>query len=120
MKLILSSIFGLIVATLVFAQTVHTQRPDLTETIAYIKKETLGGKLDFRSVLNDSVSVVVYHKGVGFNKNDYYVFLWGQAVSDSGLSSSEYAAKLWEEIHNQKLTMPQKTALMIGFKKKIK
>lgn len=118
--LILSGIFGLIVATLIFAQTVHTPRPDLTETIAYIKKETLGGKLDFRSVLNDSVSAVVYHKGVGFNKNDYYVFLWGQAVSDSLLPSSEYGARLWEEIHDQKLTMPQKTALVIGFEKKIK
>ena len=120
MKLILSSLFGLIITTLVFAQTLRNQAPDLAETIAYIKRETLGGKLDFRSVLNDSLSVVIYHKGVGFNKNDYYVFLWGQAVSDSGLSSSEFAAKLWEEIHTQKLTMPQKTALMIGFEKKIK
>ncbi|MGC1241339.1 MAG: hypothetical protein WA874_07115 [Chryseosolibacter sp.] len=120
MKIIFSIIFGLIITTLVVAQTLRNPQPDLAETTAYIKMETLGGKLDFRSFLSDSVNTVIYYKGVGFNKNDYYVFLWGQSVGELGLPSSENAAKLWEEIHDQKLTMPQKTALRIGFEKKIK
>ena len=120
MKMIVSCIFGLIITTLVVAQALRNQPPEPDKLVAYIKKETHGGKLDFRSVLKDSVSEVIYYKGVGFNKKDYYVFVWGQSVGELGLPSSENATKLWEEIHCQKLTMSQRTALIIGFEKKIK
>jgi len=64
--------------------------------------------------------LTIDHNGVRFNINDYYVFLWGQAVSDLGLETSEKAVRLWEKIHGKKLTSPQRTALRIGFAKALK
>lgn len=121
MKTALSCIVGVvIIATAVFAQSVDKNKERISDTIEYIKRETIGGKLDFTAVLREADIPTIEHKGVRFNRNDYYVFLWGQAVGDLGLESSEKAGRLWEEIHGKKLTPPQKTALRIGFEKEIK
>ena len=104
---------------MIVAQTLEKKSDKTAGTIEYIKKETIGGKLDYRSVLKDQ-DQVIDHKGVRFNKNDYHVFLWGESVGALGVESTDKAAKLWEEIHGQKLTSPQRTALRIGFEKKIK
>ena len=121
MKIAITSIVGLIIITTVmFAQNVNEEKDKTAGTIKYIKKETIGGKLDFTSVLKEPGFLPIDHKGVRFNRNDYHVFLWGQAVSDLGLESSDKASSLWEEIHDKKLTGPQRTALRIGFDKKFK
>ena len=121
MKTTISIIVGLIIITTVmFAQNADKEKDKIGNTIDYIKKETLGGKLDFTSVLKGSDNFPIDHKGVRFNRNDYYVFLWGEAISDLGLKSSEEAIGLWEEIQGKKLTGPQRTALRIGFEKRIK
>jgi len=121
MRIIGTSIVGLIIITTVmFAQTINKEKNKLADTIEYIKRETIEGKLDFTSVLKETDYPTIEHNGVRFNKNDYFVFLWGQAVNDLGLESSEKASRLWEEIHGKKLTAPQRTALRIGFEKKIK
>ena len=116
-----SCIVGLvIIVTVMFAQNPNKEKDKIAATIEYIKRETIGGKLDFTSVLKGPDSLPIDHNGTRFNRNDYYVFLWGQAVGDCGLESTEKAVKLWEEIHGKKLTGPQRTALKIGFEKKIK
>ena len=121
MKIIIPAIVGLIILTTVmFAQNLDKQKVKVTDTIEYIKRETLGGKLDFRSVLKNPGEVITHDSGVRFNKKDYYVFLWGQAVSEMGFESTADASNLWEEIHGKKLTGPQRTALKIGFEKKLK
>lgn len=121
MKTIIASIVGLVIMiTVIFAQSVDKNKDTIADTIKYIKKETIGGKLDFTSILKETDGLLIDHDGVRFNKNDYYVFLWGQAVSDLGLESSESAAKLWEKIHDKKLTGPQRTALRIGLEKQLK
>lgn len=121
MKIAITAIASLIIiTTAMFAQIGDKEKDKLTDTVEYIRKETLGGKLDFTSVLKETDYPTIDHKGVRFNKNDYYVFLWGQAVGELGLTSSEDAARLWEEIHEKKLTGPQRTALKIGFEKEIK
>ena len=119
MKIIVSSIIGLAITSIVIAQTLEKKGDKAPDRIEYIKKETIGGKLDYRSVLSNP-DQVVDHKGVRFNKNDYYVFLWGESVGELGIESYDKAAKLWEEIHAHKLTSPQRTALRIGFEKEIK
>ena len=120
MKMIISSIVGLIaLTTVMLAQTLDKQNAKKADVIAYIKRETIGGKLDFRYVLKNPSQVITDDNGVRFNKNDYYVLLWGRAVRDLGLESSDQAARLWEDIHAQKLTGPQRTALRIGFDKKM-
>jgi hypothetical protein len=121
MKIMISSIVGLVViATVIFAQNPGKEKDKIAATIEYIKRETIGGKLDFTSVLKEPDYLPIDHNGTRFNKKDYYVFLWGQAVGDLGLESTEKAVTLWEEIHAKKLTWPQRTALKIGFEKKIK
>ena len=121
MKTAITGIIGLVViTTVIFAQRPDKEKDKTAETIEYIKAETIGGTLDFTSVLNKPDDSPIDHKGVRFNKNDYYVFLWGQAVSDLGVESSNQAAQLWEEIHDKTLTGPQRTALKIGFEKEIK
>ena len=121
MKTIISCIIGLtILSTVMFAQNRGKQHDALADTIEYIRKETLGGKFDFRSVLNSPAEVIRHSNSVAFNKNDYHVFLWGRAVSDLGLESTDQAARLWEQIHGKKLTGPQRTALKIGFEKKVR
>ena len=119
MKTIISCVVALVVTTILFGQALNRDDSKLATTIEYVRKESLGGKLDFRSVLKEP-DQVVYYRGVGFNRKDYHVFLWGQAVGDLGLSSSDTAARLWEEIYKQKLTNPQRTALRIGFNNEIK
>ena len=128
MKIAITSIVGLvIITTVMFAQSLEKQaqnldkeRDKIADTIAYIRKETIGGKLDFTYVLKEPGFLPIDHQGVRFNRNDYHVFLWGEAVGDLGLESSEKASKLWEEINGKKLTRPQRIALRIGFDKKIK
>jgi len=121
MKIIVPGIVGLIIITTVmFAQNLDKEKGKATDTIEYIKRETLGGKLDFRSVLESPGEVITHDSGVRFNKNDYYVFLWGEAVSDMGLGPTSSASNLWEHIHGKKLTGPQRTALKIGYEKKLK
>jgi hypothetical protein len=121
MKIAISGIVGLVIVTaVVFAQRLDKSKDSIGDTIEYIRKETIGGKLDFTSVLREPGSLPIDHKGVRFNRNDYPVFLWGEAVSDLGLESSAKASILWEEIHGKRLTGPQRTALRIGFEKKIK
>src|SRR5690349_51609 len=113
MKITVSSILMLaliIVTTVMVAQNLNEKKAKAADTIAYIKREMIGGVFDFRYVLKNP-SEVITHQGMRFNKNDYYVFLWGEAVSNMGLGSAENAARLWEEIHHQKLTNPQRAAL---------
>ena len=121
MKIVISSFVGLvIITTVIFTQSIDKKKEAIADTIEYIKKETIGGKLDFASVLKETDGLLIDHNGVRFNINDYYVFLWGQAVSDLGLETSEKAVRLWEKIHGKKLTSPQRTALRIGFAKALK
>ena len=120
MKIIVSSIVGLVlVTTIMVAQNQDNEKSKEGYTLEYIKKETIGGKLDFTSVLKEP-GYTIDHNGVRFNKNDYHVFLWGRAVSNLGLESSYQATELWEDIHRKALTGPQRTALRIGFEKQLK
>lgn len=76
MKIAISGIVGLIIITTVmFTQNVDKEIDKTTNTIEYIKKKTIGGKLDFASVMKEPGFLPIDHNGVRFNRNDYHVFL---------------------------------------------
>lgn len=121
MKIAASGIFGLlIITTVLVAQKHDREQKTMTDSIDYdyIMRETIEGKLDFTAVLEAPGEVITHSNGIRFNKNDYHVFLWGEAVRKLGLASSDKAANLWEEIHGRKLTGPQRTALRIAIENK--
>jgi len=90
------------------------------DTVAYIKKETIGGKLDYNKVLANEKAPFFLYEGVAYNKKDFAIFLWGKKLKTMGISSSKNAAELWEEINNKYLTEPERKALIAGFDSKAK
>jgi hypothetical protein len=91
---------------------------EIKDPIEYIKKETIGGKLDFNKMLENEKQSLFVYDGVAYNKKDFAIYLWGKKVKMLGISSSKKATKLWEEINNRTLTGPEKKALVSGFDSK--
>lgn len=114
MRLTLITIVGLLITIFTYGQTGESvdKTSDPTE---YIKKETIGGKLDFNLTLEKENKGLYLYDGVAYNKKDFAIFLWGQAVKRLGISSSKKATKLWTEINKRELTGPEKKALTKGF-----
>jgi|GEM_PF-1573256 hypothetical protein len=120
MRTAIISIIGLFISTLTFGQA-NDSGNRLDNPTEYIKSETIGGKLDFNLILEKKESTPFYlYKGVAYNKKDYAIFLWGQAVKQLGISSAKKAAKLWVEINKKELTGPEKKALTRGFETELK
>jgi hypothetical protein len=84
----------------------------------YIKKETIGGKLDFNKALEKETTPFFLYDGIAYSKKDFAIYLWGKKVKTLGISSAKKASKLWEEIYNRELTSPEKKALEKGFDSK--
>jgi len=102
------------------AKQLTTPVEEIKDPIEYVKKETIGGKLDFNKVLEKETQALFLFDGVAYNKKDFAIYLWGKKVKILGVSSSKKATKLWEEINNRKLTDPEKKALVSGFDSKAK
>lgn len=102
------------------AKRLTTPPEEIKDPIEYIKKETIGGKLDFNKVLEKETQAMFLYDGVAYNKKDFAIYLWGKKVKMLGVSSSKKATKLWEEINNRTLTDPEKKALVSGFDNKSK
>ncbi|MDF2189137.1 hypothetical protein [Paraflavitalea sp. CAU 1676] len=92
----------------------------IKDPIEYIKKETVGGKLDFNKLLEKETQTLFLYDGVAYNKKDFAIYLWGKKVKVIGINSSENAAKLWEEINGRTLTDSEKKAIINGFDSKTK
>lgn len=102
------------------AKQLTTPEEEIIDPVEYIKKETIGGELDFNKVLEKETQQLFIYDGVAYNKKDFAIYLWGKKVKRLGISSSKKATKLWEEIYNRTLTDPEKKALISGFKSKTK
>lgn len=83
--------------------------------IDYIKKETIGGQLDFNKVLEKEEQGLFLYDGVAYNKKDFAFYLWGKKVKLLGLKDAEQAIKTYEEIAKRQLTEPEKKAINSGF-----
>jgi len=91
---------------------------EINDPIEYIKKETIGGKLDFNKILEKEEQGLFLYDGIAYNKKDFAIYLWGKKVKMIGIKSSKKATQLWEEINERTLTEPEKKALVNGFKSK--
>ncbi|HEY3430874.1 MAG TPA: hypothetical protein VGK39_09370 [Cyclobacteriaceae bacterium] len=114
MRTIIISTIGLFLTTLTFGQ-VSDSVSKAEDPIEFIKKETVGGKLDFGLTLEKENKGFYLHDGIAYNKKDFAIFLWGQAVKRLGVPSSKKASELWTEINKRELTKPEKNALTRGF-----
>ena len=88
--------------------------------IEYIKKETIGGQLDFNKVLEKEQQGLFLYDGVAYNKKDFAFYLWGKKVKLLGIKDSDQAVKLSEEIVKRQLTEPEKKAINSGFNSETK
>jgi hypothetical protein len=91
---------------------------EIKDPVEYIKKETIGGKLDFNKVLENEKQSFFVYDGIAYNKKDFAIYLWGKKVKMIGIKSSKKAILLWEEINKRTLTEPEKKALNSGFNSK--
>lgn len=91
---------------------------EIKDPVEYIKKETIGGKLDFNKVLENEKQTLFVYDGMAYNKKDFAIYLWGKKVKMIGIKSSKKAIKLWEEINKRTLTEPEIKALNNGFNSK--
>jgi hypothetical protein len=115
--ILLAAFFYLALPVALPAQQI-TQVQQIDDPVAYIKKETIGGKLDFNKQLETQNQTMFVYEGVGYNKKDFAIYLWGRAVKALKIDSPKQAAKLWEEINNRSLTSSEKKALARGFNSK--
>lgn len=95
---------------------VHGQT-DEQSAIAFIKKETIDGSLDFNKKLKEQGKTgFLLFDGVAYNTEDFAILLWGKAIKKLGVDSVKKAIMLWEEIHNKTLTKADIKALKKGMK----
>lgn len=87
---------------------------------SYIRKESIGGKLDFSKTIEEKYrdTAQINFGDTTFSKKEYAVLLWGANVRTLGIESLENAAKLWEDINRRSLTDPERKALKTGFEAK--
>ena len=94
------------------------QKQDLKKTI---KEESIGGSLDFTKTIEEKYSSAPFIRcgDILYNKKDFAILFWGTKVKYLGIESLDEAIKLWEEIHERKLTKPESKALKTGFETKL-
>ncbi|MGY6648560.1 hypothetical protein [Wenyingzhuangia sp. IMCC45574] len=87
----------------------------------YIIEESIGGKLDFKKVLeaDGKANTLIAFDGVAYSVESYAILLWGQSVKKIGIGSYKKAKSLWEKIYQKKLSKYQTKALKKGYKLKI-
>lgn len=102
------------------AKQLTTPEEEIKDPMEYIRKETIGGKLDFNKLLEKEQRPMFLFDGVAYSKKDFAIYLWGKKVKMLGISSSTKAVQLWEEIYSRNLTDPEKKALVSGYESKTK
>ena len=91
-----------------------------TDIQSYIKKESIGGKLDFTKKVDEKYkdTPMIVFGDTAYNKKDFAILLWAANVRNLGIESFDQAVKIWEEIYKKSLTDPEKKALKTGFEAK--
>ncbi|WP_133147487.1 hypothetical protein [Chryseobacterium aquaticum] len=91
-----------------------------TDKQSYIKKESIGGKLDFTKKVDEKYkdTPMIVFGDAAYNKKDFAILLWAANVGNLGIESFDQAVKTWEEIYKKSLTDPEKKALKTGFEAK--
>ncbi|MDF2832230.1 hypothetical protein [Chryseobacterium indoltheticum] len=110
-------LFFLLISANVFTFAQQTDKEDIKKAI---KKESIGGRMDFSKMVEEKYS---YAPLIGFgntlyNKKDFAILLWGAKVKNLGIESLDETNKLWEEIYKRTLTDSERKALKTGFETK--
>lgn len=104
--------------TISFGQVKSEQKADvklktsidsIENPVEYIKRESLDGKLNFRKML-----VGYGSKDADYKMDLYSIAMWTAAVKDLGITDQKEIIKLWEEIHERKMTEDEITAVKMG------
>jgi hypothetical protein len=87
---------------------------------AYIKKESIGGKLDFTKRIEEKYKDAPFIRfgDTLYNKKDFAILFWAANVRTLGIESFDQAVKIWEEVYKRSLTEPETKALKTGFEAK--
>lgn len=87
---------------------------------AYIKKESIGGKLDFTKRIEEKYKDAPFIRfgDTLYNKKDFAILFWAANVRALGIESFDQAAKIWEETYKRSLTELETKALKTGFEAK--
>lgn len=86
------------------------------DPIAFAKKESKGGLMDFNMQMKNQKSQLFLFDGVAYNMEDFGILLWGMAANNIGFSKLKEAKKVWEEIYGKELSGPDWKAFKRGFK----
>lgn len=106
-------LFTLLIFTGIFS---FAQQADVEN---YIKKESIGGKLDFtKNVEREYATPFIRFGDTIYNKKDFTILLWAAKVRALGIESLDKTIILWENINRRSLTDPEKKALKTGFESK--
>lgn len=81
----------------------------------FIRKESIGGQLDFSKTLDSEKGSMLLHEGIAYSKKDFSIYMWAKTVKKLGVESSKRAIELWQEINSKELTSSEKKALEHGF-----
>ena len=88
---------------------------DKETVLEYFRVETINGKLDFELKMKGD-KVPFYRVGnILYNRKDFGILLWAQAIKQTKKFSMKESIKLWEEIKQRKLSKPEKRAFKKGF-----
>ncbi|PKH49511.1 hypothetical protein CXF68_01875 [Tenacibaculum sp. Bg11-29] len=87
------------------------EKDSISDPIGYIKKESIGGKLDYGKIL------------IGYGAHNaqykaylYSIWIWTSHVKELGITRRKKIIKLWEEIHERKMTTDEKNVIKYGIK----
>lgn len=113
MKLTTFVVLAMLLGSTAFSQTAKEEA-----MFNHIRKESIGGMLDYKQKLIDEGrgDTPIVHEGETYTADEFALYLWGQAVNKLGIESFKVAKALWENIYQKELSSKEKKALKEGFK----
>ncbi len=114
-------VFFLIISFLAFGQeeqSIYNQNKKIV--LEYFRAETIDGKLDFELKMKDDEAPFYRLGNILYNRKDFGILLWAQAIKQTEKFSLKESIKLWEDIKQRKLSKPEKRAFKKGFSMELK
>ena len=125
----MKNLIPVVISLFLFSSVAYTRQTDSLPTgdkkadkyealLDHIRKETIGGSLDFSKALEKEKGGFFLYQGTAYNKKDFAFLLWGMKVKELGVRKQKEAVLLYESILKRSLTDPEKRALIKGFNRK--
>lgn len=84
-------------------------------SLLYNKTESDSTKLDIDLKIEDNNTLFYKVDNTLYNRNDYVILRWAEAIKQTQKFSQKEASKLWQELHLRKMTRSEKKAFVKGF-----